>query len=151
MVAGKLLLGAALAAMVPVTASAQAPAPIAAAPLPDPAQVVREVQAIIAREYVLPEMRKPLEAALAKGLASGRYAHVDPVELSNRLTADMAAVAHDKHLNVHFAPDEAKSLAAVPDAGDDGFSGGTASGRRSRTTTTRAWSSWRCWTATSAT
>ena len=124
MVAGKLLLGAALAAMVPVVADAQAPAPPAArAALPDPAKVVGEIQALIAREYVLPEMRKPLEAALAKGLASGRYAHVDPAELSNRLTADMAAVAHDKHLNIHFAPDEAQSLAAAPDAGDDDFFG----------------------------
>jgi len=123
-VAGKLLLGAALAAMVPVVADAQAPAPPAArAALPDPAKVVGEIQALIAREYVLPEMRKPLEAALAKGLASGRYAHVDPAELSNRLTADMAAVAHDKHLNIHFAPDEAQSLAAAPDAGDDDFFG----------------------------
>jgi len=118
-------MGAALAAMVPVIATAQPAAPPAAARTEavDPARVVHEVQALIAREYVLPEMRKPLEAALAKGLASGRYAHVDPAELSSRLNADMAAVAHDKHLNIHFAPDEAKSLAASPDTGDDDFFG----------------------------
>lgn len=125
----KIMVSVALAAMVAGLASAQAPqmqpgGPAAHSPLPDPAKVVREVQALITREYVLPEMRKPLNAALEKGLARGRYAHVDPVELSARLTADMAAVAHDKHLNVHFAPDEAQSLAAAPaDAGDDDFFG----------------------------
>lgn len=128
MVLGKMMMSVALAAMVPVLAAAQAPqmrpAPAAHAPLPDPAKVVREVQALIAREYVLPEMRKPLEAALTKALASGRYANLDPMELSARLTADMAAVAHDKHLNIHFGPEEAASLAAAPgDAGDDDYFG----------------------------
>jgi hypothetical protein len=127
---GKILMGVVLAAVVPVLAAAQAPqvrsgaAPIGQAPLPDPVVVVNGVRALIARDYVVPEMRKPLDAALARGLASGRYAHVDPMELANRLNADMAAVAHDKHLNIHFGPEEAQSLAAGPaDAGDDDYFG----------------------------
>ena len=118
------MLGAALAAMIPAMAQAQAPQmrprPISAAQVPDNTKVVGEVRALIARDYVVPEMRKPLDAALARGLAAGRYANVDPMELSNRLTGDMAAVAHDKHLYIHFSPDEAKSLAAGPadDASD---------------------------------
>lgn len=127
MVASKLLLGAALAA-ISMTVAAQVPRTPAAsmtrAPLPDPARVVKEVQALVAREYVLPEMRAPIAAALSKGLAAGRYANVDPAELSRRMTDDMAAVAHDKHLNIHFSPEEAASLAAGPgDAGDDDYFG----------------------------
>jgi hypothetical protein len=107
------MLGAALAAM-PIAAIAAPAPPVAApaqAPLPDNAKVVSEVRALIARDYVVPDMRKPLDAALARGLAAGRYANVDPMELSNRLTGDMGAVAHDKHLYIHFSPEEAKSLA----------------------------------------
>ena len=116
----KWMLGAALVAMAPVTGiAAQAPqvpggpaVRAVKAEAPDNAKVVAEVRALIARDYVVSDMRAPLDKALAKGLAAGRYAKVDPVELSNRLNADMAAVAHDKHLGIHFGPDEAKSLIA---------------------------------------
>jgi len=109
---GKFLLGAALVALTPAMAGAQTPAlsppggaaPTARAPLPAPAAVVNGVRALIARDYVVPEMKKPLDAALVKGLASGRYEHIDPAELANRMSQDMAAVAHDKHLNIHFSP-----------------------------------------------
>lgn len=129
MAVGKCLVGIALAAGVPVTAGAQAPmpqmrpGPTAQAPLPDAAKVVNGVRALIARDYVVPEMRGPLDAALAKGLAEGRYAGVDPATLSDRITADMAAVAHDKHLNLRFAPEEAKAMANQPvgDQGDGAF------------------------------
>lgn len=130
MAVGKWLAGIALAAIMPVMAGAQAPAPqmrrpgpAAQAPLPQPAKVVNEIRALIARDYVVPEMRAPLEAALAKGLADGRYAGLDPATLSDRITADMAAVAHDKHLGLRFAPEEAKALANQPvsDQGDGAF------------------------------
>ena len=119
------MLGAVLAAAMPVAAIA-APAPPAPsqAPLPDNAKAVGEVRALIARNYVLPEMRGPLDAVLARGLAAGRYTNIDPMELSNRLTGDMAAVAHDKHLYIHFSPDEAKSLAtAEPEDASDVYFG----------------------------
>ena len=132
MAIGKFLLGAALVALTPAMAGAQTPAlsppggaaPTARAPLPAPAAVVNGVRALIARDYVVPEMKKPLDAALVKGLAIGRYEHIDPAELANRMSQDMAAVAHDKHLNIHFSPEEAQALANGPaDAGDDEYFG----------------------------
>ena len=114
---------AAQAPMAPAQGGPSVRAPRDAAPV-DGARVVAEVRALIARDYVDAEKRKPLDAALARGLASGRYANLDPMELSNRINADMAAVAHDKHLNIHFSPDEAKSLAAgAPGDESDEFFG----------------------------
>ena len=128
------IMGSALAMAAVGSVAAQAPmgpqqrGPIVQAPhnvaAVDAARVVADVRALIARDYVDAEKRKPLDAALARGLASGRYANLNSVELSNRINADMEAVAHDKHLNIHFSPDEAKSLAAgAPGDESDEFFG----------------------------
>jgi hypothetical protein len=63
---------------------------------------------------VLADVRPRLDAALAQGLASGRYKVSDPAELAERINSDMAAVAHDKHLGMHFDPAEQARLAALP-------------------------------------
>ena len=76
--------------------------------------VVADVRRILAANYVLPEARPKLDAVLAKGLASGRYDVSDPAELANRINADLASVAHDKHLGMHYDPSEQASLAAKP-------------------------------------
>lgn len=115
-----------IAAQAPIAPASRGPmvrVPRDAAPV-DAARVVADIRALIARDYVDAEKREPLDAALARGLASGRYANLDPMELGNRINADMAAVAHDKHLNIHFSPDEAKSLAAgAPGDESDEFFG----------------------------
>ena len=71
--------------------------------------------------YVLPEVRPKLDAALAKGLAEGRYDVADPAVLVERINADLAAVAHDKHLGLQYDPRQAAELAAAPQGQrDDG-------------------------------
>jgi hypothetical protein len=88
----------------------------AAAPAPLPAfdarAVVAEVRRIISERYVLPERRPTLDAALARGLASGRYNVTDPAELAERINTDLDTAGHDRHLNFHFSPQQAEVLAA---------------------------------------
>ena len=76
--------------------------------------VVADVRKVLAANYVLPETRPKLDAALAKGLAAGRYDVSDPQVLAERINADMEAVAHDKHLGIRHDPAEQQRLAARP-------------------------------------
>src|SRR4051812_40298962 len=64
----------------------------------DAQKVVADVRRIIAANYVLADVRPKLDAALAAGLAAGRYNVGDQAALADRINADMSAVAHDKHL-----------------------------------------------------
>ena len=107
-----LLLGAAIPSS--VAAMAQ-PSPAAAKV--DGKAAVTEIRRILAQNYVLPEVRPKLDAALAKGLADGRYDVSDSNLLVERVNADLAAVAHDKHLGMHFDAAEAAELAAQPPGG----------------------------------
>lgn len=72
--------------------------------------VVEAVRKTLRENYVLKERRPALDAALAKGLASGRYKVTDPQELSKRINEDLDAVAHDKHLGIGFNPQVAAEL-----------------------------------------
>ncbi|MFY7854012.1 MAG: hypothetical protein ACOVQ6_19800, partial [Brevundimonas sp.] len=73
---------------------------------PDAAALVAEIRRIIAERYVLPERRPALDAVLAEGLATARYATPDPVQLAERINADLARVGQDKHLGLrHRAAD----------------------------------------------
>ena len=109
-----IMAGAAAIALASAAASAQpAPAPAAAATV-DAAKTVADVRRILAANYVLREARPKLDAALAAGLASGRYDVTDPGELANRINADLDAVAHDKHLGLAHDPARFAQLAAQP-------------------------------------
>jgi hypothetical protein len=95
-------------------------APAAVAPAkPDSRALVAEIRRVLAANYVLPEVRPRLDAALAKGLADGRYDTDDPGVLAARINEDMAQVAHDKHLGLQYAPEQAAQLAGAPQR-DDG-------------------------------
>ena len=80
----------------------------------DAKAVVADVQRILDANYVLPEMRPKLRAALSQGLAAGRYNVSDPSVLAERINADMSAVAHDAHLGMQFDPKQSAQLAAHP-------------------------------------
>src|SRR5687767_13452912 len=80
----------------------------------DAKAVVADVQRILDANYVLPEMRPKLSAALSQGLAAGRYNVSDPSILAERINADLTAVAHDGHLGMHFDPKQSAQLAARP-------------------------------------
>lgn len=80
---------------------------------------IAAVRRAIAADYVVPERRAALDAALAKGLTAGRYTNVPAPELASRVTADMAAVANDKHLGLQYDPRLASELGARPLRDDD--------------------------------
>ena len=115
-----IMAGAALLALGSAGGSAQpASEPVAAAAL-DSAAVVADVRRILAANYVLADVRPKLDAALARGLADGRYQVAEPAELASRITADLAAIAHDKHLGMRYDPaEQARLAAAPPSAGQD--------------------------------
>ena len=97
------------------------PAKAATSARVDAKAVVAEVRKVLAANYVLPEMRPRLDAALAAGLAAGRYDVENPALLAERLNADMAAVAHDKHLGLQYDPAQAALIGTQQnDAQQDG-------------------------------
>lgn len=98
-------------------APAQAQSQIPPSPAADPDTfdfkvVVTEVRRVIGERYVLPERRPALDAILAKGLTSGRYAVRDGAILAERLNADLEQVGQDRHLSFRFDPREAAVIAA---------------------------------------
>ena len=111
-----ILAGTAVLAIASASFAQPAPAPAAAAQV-DAAKTVADVRRILAANYVLPEVRPKLDAALAAGLASGRYNVADPGELATRINADLDAVAHDKHLGLEYAPERFAELSAQPPGG----------------------------------
>jgi hypothetical protein len=114
-----LIAGAASAALTSAAAAEPAPAPRAAVAAVDVKAVVAEVRRVLSENYVLGEVRPKLDAALAKGLAAGRYSVSDPAILSERINADLSEVAHDKHLGIQYDPKTAAWLAAQPPEDDD--------------------------------
>ena len=109
-----ILAGAAALAFAPATAPAQPAAAPPATAAVDAAKVVADVRRILGANYVLSETRPKLDAALAAGLASGRYNVADPGELARRINADLEAVAHDKHLGIEYDPAQHAELASQP-------------------------------------
>ena len=102
-----------LAAAFPALACAQRrPVAAPAAAQFDASAVVAEVRRVLAARYVLPERRPALDAALAQGLASGRYAVSDPAVLVERINADLNRVANDRHLGISYDPRRAEMMAA---------------------------------------
>src|SRR5215218_5669405 len=109
------LAGAAVLALIPATAGAQVQeATATAAAKVEPRAIVADVKRILNENYVLPELRPQLTAALDKGLAAGRYDVSDTGVLAERINADLTAVAHDGHLGMHFDPKQSAQLAARP-------------------------------------
>ena len=79
--------------------------PAAAEPVsaPQRADVVRELGAMLAADYVLPDVAKEMQAKLDGHLAAGDYdALTDTDAFAARLTEDLRAVSGDMHLRVMF-------------------------------------------------
>ena len=108
-----ILVGAAALAAVSASNAAMAQeGTVAAKAQIDAKAVVADVQRILDANYVLPELRPKLSAALNRGLAAGRYDVSDPSVLAERINADMSAVANDKHLGMQYDPAQQARLAA---------------------------------------
>lgn len=93
---------AALCALFALVAHAQPPAPIPATlDTATRAAVVQEAARQLTEGYVFPDMGKKAARAIKAALAAGRYDAISsPSAFAQRLTADLLAVAHDKHLRV---------------------------------------------------
>ncbi|MES2445214.1 MAG: S41 family peptidase [Pseudomonadota bacterium] len=91
--------------------AAAAPRAPAMQAVADETIAIAAVRAAIAANYVVRDKRAALDAVLARGLAAGRYKGLDPQELSRRVTDDLFAVAHDKHLSLSFQPQVSAQLA----------------------------------------
>ena len=107
----------ACAAALPLASGSATAQPVSAtsgAAQVDAQKTIADVRRIIAANYVLADVRLKLDAALAAGLAAGRYNVGDPAQLADRINADMQAVAHDKHLGIQYAPARQAELAARP-------------------------------------
>lgn len=76
--------------------------------------VVAEVRKVITERYVTPARRPVLDAVLAEGLTSGRYALTDGAILADRINADLERVGQDRHLSFRFDPREVAMIAAGP-------------------------------------
>ena len=105
-------------ALSPGMANAQPAAPPAVAPA-DGRAVVAALRKVLAENYVLPEVRPKLDAALAKGLAAGRYDVSDPGILVDRVNADLKAVTPDRHLGLNYDPRTAAASVAERAATQD--------------------------------
>jgi hypothetical protein len=89
----------------------------AAAPAP-PALTQEKARALveamaqrIERSYVFPERRAGIAGALRRAREGSRYDTSDPRELARRLTEDLRAASHDRHLYVDF---DLRSCGALP-------------------------------------
>lgn len=114
-----MLLAGAIAAAAPLAVVA---APVARAQTAvkfDSRATVDAVRKSLRENYVLKERRPALDAALAKGQKSGRYAVTDPQLLVARVNEDMDAVAHDKHLGLSFNPQVSAELRPGGQGDDD--------------------------------
>lgn len=70
---------------------------------PERAAVIRELSAALQQHYVFPETAARIEAALHDHARRGTYANVtSAAAFAELLTAQLAAVAHDKHLEVRY-------------------------------------------------
>lgn len=111
------LLAAALATTLPLVAVT--PPAAAQADAATGTATIAEARRLIAARYVLPEVGTKLAATLAEGEAAGRYRGLAGEALAARITADLDAVAHDRHLSVSFDPRQAAALAAAGRIADE--------------------------------
>jgi hypothetical protein len=83
-------------ASLPVLAAAQAPAPLDAG---DQRQAVAEAQALLRRNYVVPETGARAAERIGAAFAAGDYGHLhDPSAFAARVTRDLEAVTEDPHV-----------------------------------------------------
>ncbi|MCA9286789.1 MAG: S41 family peptidase [Phycisphaerales bacterium] len=90
-----------------------APQPISAA---ERRQLIEDALAALRAGYVYPEVAEQMSTAVLAKLEQGDYDEIaDDALLAQRLTADLRAVSHDKHLGVRVAPRQ--DGAELPESG----------------------------------
>lgn len=112
--------------------AALAQTPPAPSPLDDAARraVVTSAAAALRSRYVFPEVGERAAAAIEAALAAGDYDALDePWKLAERLTADLRAIAADKHLDVTAIGPVPSAPGALPPAPPRSEAGVTRSDR----------------------
>ncbi len=85
----------------PTTPATPQPAPLTPA---ERHQIIESVAAHLKQSYILPEMAQQLITSLHSHQQQGDYdSQTNPALLAVRLTADLQAVSHDRHLRVEYA------------------------------------------------
>jgi hypothetical protein len=113
-----------LAALLSGPAIAQHPAPVAAAASTAPmnpaaqAAALAEVQRLMHKNYVFPEVAAKMESVLAARVAEGAYAKdMEPAAFAEQLTAHLREASNDKHIRVRpWAPGKQPQPAPAPQA-----------------------------------
>ncbi|GGE04950.1 interphotoreceptor retinoid-binding protein [Tsuneonella deserti] len=91
-------------------------APSSAAPLDDKTrkEVIDGIVTNMRESYVFPQVAAQVETALRKAERRGEYARIsDPQAFAEKLTADVFAVAHDKHIGVDYSEEPLPPLGAA--------------------------------------
>ena len=103
-----------LAAVAPAAAQpAAVQASVAPMPLPSgaAADIVRDVTAVLRKEYVFPDRADAVVQRLQASLASGRYATDNPAVLAERMSEDLrASSGGDRHMYINYKPAEAAAM-----------------------------------------
>jgi hypothetical protein len=72
---------------------------------PERSRVIDGVAKNLQESYVYPDLAQKMEVAIRANQKRGDYeAITDPDAFASRLTKDLRAVSHDKHLGVNFSP-----------------------------------------------
>lgn len=89
----------------------------------DAAQRSRVIDAIaknLEESYVYPDLAQKMEEAIRGNQKQGAYDTItDPDAFADRLTKDLRAVSHDKHLGVNFSPVKLPPEGDKPDPEDE--------------------------------
>jgi hypothetical protein len=72
---------------------------------PERQRVIDGIAKNLKESYVYPELAQKMEDAIRVNQKRGEYdAITDPDAFANRLTKDLRAISHDKHLGVNYSP-----------------------------------------------
>ena len=83
--------------------------------------VLQAVEAAIAKNYVFPDLRAKIIERLEQAQRAGRYDDDDSRVFAARVTEDLRADSHDRHLSLRADP-AAYAAAMAPEDSDDGES-----------------------------
>ncbi|PSK93592.1 S41 family peptidase [Taibaiella chishuiensis] len=82
-------------------------------------QVVDSVVKRLDQMYIYPEVAKKMISLVVANVKKGKYAAIqDPIQFSDRLTADLVSVSQDKHLGISFDPEWVQQSKTVRTAKD---------------------------------
>jgi len=77
------------------------------------AQVIDSIVRNLNESYVFPDVAKKMEAALREQAQKGAYDQINSASaFARKLTEDLQAISHDKHLRVRYSPEPVPEMGA---------------------------------------